>query len=152
MKSNIPEDIWKRVNVGLEDECWEYQGSFSSSGYGQFSYKNKNCIAHRFIYKYFISDPGKLKVCHSCDNRKCCNPKHLWLGTSLDNMKDAKDKKRLAYGEKNSQSKLNEELVRFIKEELKNKQPTQIGRELNINPGLIQHIKKNIIWTHVNIN
>jgi len=154
MKANTEYDFWKKVNI-LEDKdlCWEWQGSFSSGGYGQFSFKNKNFISHRLAYFFSKGDPKTLKVCHSCDNRKCCNPNHLWLGTNKDNSQDSKNKKRNAFGEKNGNSKATDNIVTEIKKQLSlGKTNIDISKELGISTGIILHIKKSRNWTHVNTN
>ena len=82
--------------------CWDWDGSSKRSGYGQIGkeYTGNNREAgttiHRMSYELFYGEiPEHLHVCHACDNPPCSNPKHLFLGTSEDNMKDAARKGRL---------------------------------------------------------
>jgi hypothetical protein len=70
--------------------CWDWQAQLDKGGYGRF----QNKAAHRWSYQYFKSDPGQLLVCHNCDNRKCVNPDHLWIGSHQDNMRDMMKKGR----------------------------------------------------------
>ncbi len=95
----IQQDInhyWLGVDLsGGEDACWEWLGATSSGGYGHLSFAGRRYGAHRLAYELFHGKfPTELKVLHSCDNPLCCNPKHLFLGTQLDNMRDMKAKGR----------------------------------------------------------
>lgn len=83
------------------DACWEWQAGTIYFGYGHFWYNRKGVTAHRFIYEIATGHaPQHLCVCHSCDNPRCCNPNHLWLGTSPENTQDSTNKNRRAKGSK----------------------------------------------------
>jgi hypothetical protein len=84
--------------------CWEWQGTKNEHGYGYFSIpndgKNKKIKAHRLSYYiHYKVDPIGFLVRHKCDNPACCNPNHLELGTTQDNVDDMKNRGRMAVGE-----------------------------------------------------
>ena len=90
--------------------CWEWIGNPRENGYCRTTYKRKNWYVHRLSYTAFVGEiPKGMDVCHKCDNRKCCNPNHLFVGTRKDNMEDCKNKGRIAKGFKLPQTKLTEE-------------------------------------------
>ena len=92
-------DIAAEFN-GVES-CWEWPLSLNPvSGYGQLMTriggKSVNKSAHRVSYEFLVCGiPKGMMVCHMCDNRKCFNPKHLFVGTAKDNALDAVSKGRL---------------------------------------------------------
>lgn len=99
------ENFWSRVDMGRGKLCWEWQGACNNTGYGTVAWAGKCYTAHRIAawLSKIISDPsaprdkkGNGFILHSCDNRKCCNPAHLSVGTYTDNQIDAYKKVRRA--------------------------------------------------------
>ena len=73
----------------MENGCHEWQSTIKRDGYGQFWWHGAPRKAHQVAYQLFVgSIPEGLHVLHHCDNRKCVNPEHLYVGTHTDNMQD----------------------------------------------------------------
>jgi len=82
-------------HIKIENECWNWIGAKARHGYGASIYKGKLIPAHRLSYMIFKGEINDSKyVCHTCDNAKCINPDHLWLGTQKENMHDMIKKNR----------------------------------------------------------
>lgn len=79
------------------DTCWKWiAGSRGKTGYGAFKINGKVIDAHRISYELHNGlIPDGMHVCHTCDNRKCVNPNHLFLGSPKDNWRDGFYKGRI---------------------------------------------------------
>jgi hypothetical protein len=151
----LEERFWEKVDIGEENECWEWLGARHHKwNYGEFKIGYKVIQAHR--WSYFISHeneeiPEGMLVLHTCDNPPCVNPKHLFLGTNDDNMKDMAYKGRSAdnHGSKNPNSKLKEQDVIQIKL-LKGKvSGAELGRRYGVVKEAIYDIWSGKRWSHV---
>lgn len=110
MGKSVEERFWSYVDQRGPDECWIWTGG-KACGYGMFSLGRKSVKAHRLAYELTHGAiPAGLCVCHTCDNRPCCNPAHLWLGTNADNIADRDAKNRQARGDANG-ARLHPELL-----------------------------------------
>lgn len=99
--------------------CWIWNGKVEKSGYGRMSVYRKPHSVHRLAYETFVGQiPEGNVVCHSCDNKLCINPDHLWVGTQQDNMTDKVSKDRQPKGETHGRARLTEADVLSIREQL----------------------------------
>lgn len=109
--------FWEKVNKGSEDTCWEWQASTRRDGYGQFRFRGTMWAAHRVAYLLEVEEPDN-HVLHTCDNKRCVNPAHLYEGSHSDNMQDFHDRQRGEVnhqGERNPNAKLTDADVREIR-------------------------------------
>ena len=80
--------FWAHVKRATPDECWEWQLSLMGKGYGQLVYKQKHYLTHRLAFFLTHGFWPKGILMHSCDNRSCCNPRHLCDATHQANNDD----------------------------------------------------------------
>ncbi len=146
--------FWSKVKRGGEDECWPWLGLKSDRGYGKFASTSHSLRAHRIAFG-IAHDQNPPAVCHSCDNRACCNPKHLWAGTNGLNNTDRALKGRSAHptGEKHPMAKLTDEIVLEIRRIYAAGGVTQ--RALAVRFGLCGATVSQVVngkrWTHLEI-
>lgn len=100
------------------NDCWPWAGAVSRGGYGRthiyIDGARFNRNAHQALWITLYGDTNGLYVLHRCDNRLCCNPAHLFLGTTQDNTADRHAKGRDASGARNTKTRLSAEDVARI--------------------------------------
>lgn len=146
--------------VKLVNGCWEWTGNIETRGYGIVNFKYKKYKAHRVSYEIFNEKipsgncyKDKINILHKCDNRKCVNPDHLFLGTFMDNHRDMILKGRENHpglkGSKNSMAKINEETVLIIRSLNGKMSQSNIGKMFNLSQTTVGSILNKKTWTHI---
>lgn len=152
-KNHPPQDPLPRFlnNIEISDSgCWEWTASILRNGYGNFSVNNKVTCVHRWAYQHYIGPIQKgLFVCHSCDNRKCVNPDHLFIGTHGDNIRDASKKGRLKNIKRNPHHLTESQVVEIIKLLQFSKAYSSIAKIFSISRQAIYLIDHNRSWKHL---
>lgn len=162
--------FWKQVDKSAgPDGCWPFFGSIRPNGYGSVyvlgsgrahpNMMGAHCMA--FALANRITDLAKTVVCHSCDNSRCCNPKHLWAGTQKLNMQDCISKGRFVAPpptdwpermklQPHHWQRLSREQVILIKDRLAagEKQQT-IADDFGVNSRTISKINVGQRWAHL---
>jgi hypothetical protein len=102
--------FWSKIDIRGPNECWLWLEGLDTDGYGHcwLSSANRSPSSHRISWQIENGPIAEeLCVCHSCDvqysigdatYRRCCNPKHLWVGSNRDNIADRCTKGRSAIG------------------------------------------------------
>ena len=141
-------------NIEFSNKCWIWKGSVSQFGYGRVRIKNKASVpAHRVMYELYKGDiENNLNVCHTCDNRLCVNPDHLWLGTDKENHSDMVEKGRrtILRGSENKKSKLKEsDILKIMDMEKSGMKRIEIAKTYHVNWSTIDRIFRKETWSHI---
>lgn len=131
--------------------CWIWKSSVDELGYGFFRVAMDENMrkAHRVSWILRHGDPGKLLVCHRCDNPSCVRPDHLFLGTNLDNIRDrdAKGRGRSLYGENHPGAILRDADVLEIRS---SDAPVEaLSAKFGVAVGTVKHIQRRESWKHL---
>ena len=136
--------FWKRVNMG--PGCWEWTGPLARGGYGMFGSPHiSSKRAHRVAWMLVngVIAP-EVSVCHRCDNRLCCRPDHLFLGTHADNNADMHRKGR---GNSFGKQKLSADQVRqIIARHQAGETGVALAREFGVGTSQISRIVTRQAW------
>lgn len=146
--------FWSYLDIPTDpDACWIWTGTHYPSGYGILRYNRKNIRAHRMMWEIAnqATIPEGMCVCHTCDVKDCCNPRHLWIGTTQENTQDKVNKGRQARtkGESSGKSaKLNAQQVANIRQRYAVGGITQrkLANEYGVSQGQIYRIVRYIEW------
>ena len=125
-----------------DDVCWEHLGHGSRGGHVRVRLDDKSRIMiHRLAYEAYHAEPipENMQVNHHCDNPKCFNPHHLYLGTQKDNMSD-----KIQRGRANSPRKLDDDDIKLIISSSKTN--TELSKVLGVSRTRIYQIRKDHLY------
>jgi hypothetical protein len=142
--------------------CWVWTRDVAKVGYGRICVDGVRHYTHRFAWTMAYGPiPEGMCVCHACDNKRCVNPEHLWLGTDAENMADKLKKGRQSRGESrretmrrvarrgetHADAKLTGEQVLEIR--ASDATNRDLAKEFGVSTSCIYAIKARINWKHL---
>lgn len=156
IKPTDAERFYAKVNkIPTETGCLEWLAGLRN-GYGHFNIRGIYIYAHRYAWELINGPiPDGMYVCHVCDNRKCCNPAHMFLGTSTDNIRDMNKKGRQSSpphpkGEQNSNSVLTTEDVLAIRsDKFAGWEQREIAKYFGISQASVWRVLHRRTWKHI---
>lgn len=157
MSGEIIQRFWSKVRKRSRG-CWEWTGAMGGpkrSRYGHFKVLGKTMVAHRFAWIARRGEiPDGMIICHHCDNPKCVNPEHLFIGTHSDNAIDSSRKGRRSrhgnhktFGVIHPHAKLTDSDVRRIRQSPLSSRA--LGLILKVSHTVILRARRGVGWKHV---
>jgi hypothetical protein len=140
----IPQSVVDRIETRWKKDgsCWRWLGSFYPGGYGKVHVNRVAFGAHVIMYRLFHPEADTyLSVLHTCDNKWCVNPKHLFLGTHSENMRDMQLKGR------GNTTKVAPNTVKKIRESPLSCRAA--GRKFGLSKAQISKIRNHKCWDYV---
>lgn len=147
MTSNQKINFLKKFVATDANECWPWLGCIHY-GYGKLGQSGTTRLAHRVMWEHVCGViPKYLDVLHHCDNKRCVNPAHLYLGDDHDNARDRAIRNLTHRGEEHWSNKLSEENVIAIRAS-KESYP-DLAKQYHVSVTCIQDIKAGRKWKHI---
>ena len=160
MAKPLAERFWSKVDPRSPDECWPWLMKSKLAGYGFLARGNRQgkILAHRAAWESANGPIPKGEgahgtvVMHTCDNRLCCNPAHLRLGTQADNVRDMREKGRNVdltrrIGTDHPRAKINPEIVRAIRD--RSNTVKRLNELYGVNKAMVDNVRRGRTWSHV---
>lgn len=151
---NFRKRFWSKVDIRSADLCWNWKAFVTHKGYGQFQIRHQRpAHAHKVALALTKGLSKEKLACHTCDNRLCCNPDHLYEGTPQSNMTDMISRGRAKHppilGERNGNASLKSEDVRYIRRWYKKMPTREIANYLGCSMDQIYQVATGRTWRHI---
>jgi hypothetical protein len=152
ISSSLTARFWLRVQLGTESECWPWVGAHRN-GYGAIKHGRQVLSSHVVAYVLHHGPvPAGLIITHTCDNRICCNPRHLKAGTFADNVVDMHSRRIIAAprGVEVANHILTPELVMRIRAFRRDGVGSaEIAKRLNVTLDSVRGVVSGRNWRHI---
>lgn len=145
--------FWSKVDIRSPAQCWEWRAFRTSKGYGRMKVGGVMVLAHRISLALKIGkwpSNGEFS-CHTCDNRACVNPNHLYLGNALTNAADTSSRERwqgwcgARQGEGNPKARLTKDDVQLIRASV-GRPYSSIGKDFGVSGSTVRDILTGRTW------
>lgn len=117
MRKHTEQDFWNLTELSPSG-CLIWKGHRNVDGYGEFGFGGHGNVAHRLAWIFKKGPiPEGLSVLHKCDNRKCVNVEHLYLGTQQQNVidRDTRGRQASKHGANNPNCKTKPEEIQTLR-------------------------------------
>lgn len=146
----VADRFWAAVQKS--NGCWSWTGKRRQDGYGEMQVGKRTVKAHRLSFELANGAiPTGSEICHTCDNPRCVNPAHLFVGTHTENMRDMANKGRHrpsgVRGERHGAAKLSQREVTAIR--LDARAQVRIAADYGISQSLVSQIKRGKVWAEL---
>lgn len=139
--------FWARVRFGGSNfQCWEWEGRKNQAGYGRWA----GTMAHRVAYELVHGPiPADQQVRHRCDNKPCCNPHHLLIGSQSDNMQDALERGQFATGERHGRARITDADALYIRRNPDRLKLADLAARFGLAKSTVSYIRSGRSWAHL---
>lgn len=146
---NAWQRMWSRIII-VDSGCWEWCGATDRDGYGKLRYRGE-ISAHRSAWTMCYGKiPESKWILHKCDNPRCCNPLHLFLGDSTDNVMDMVSKGRNSHGDSHACAILNSgDIVQIKRLAMQGIKQSSMASLFKVHPSTINHVIHHRTWNHL---
>ena len=144
--------FWSNVDMGEPSECWPWQRSRHSAGYGQVGLNGLILKAHKVAWEIRNNEriPVGVSALHNCGNRLCCNPAHVYLQGKVAPLPEAATVRRTAaQGEANSHARLTARQAVLIKYRLAELTTREVAETIGISYNAVWDIRNGVTWRHI---
>jgi len=155
----LTERLWKHIDKRGPDDCWLWTASVDKKGYGQINSGDGRVLkTHRLVLSEKIGrelSAGEWSL-HTCDTPACNNPVHLYVGDSVANVRDMRERGRARYGgargTRNCNAKLTDDDVRSIREAARVREfgmGARLADAYGVSRAVISAVVNRRTWRHV---